>query len=537
MKNHITIEELKQMILYTAEQVIKKEAFLTQIDIAIGDGDHGKGMTLGFKEVLCELPRMQFSSAEEVFVAAGNILIDTMGGASGVLFGTMFISGTVRRQASLTMDLQDFAEIFRYSLDAIKQRGGAKVGDKTMVDALEPAVIALEKSVEEKESFCAGMKKAAKASASGVEYTKRVKARFGRAKYFGDKAIGHQDAGATSVWIIFQSMSDWIEEHFSRWEKYESKVITVTMNPCIDKTIDVESVERGKTHRLKRVQNDVSGKGINVSIALTHFKELTLCLGFNYSADARIVEKALDEQGVRHDFVKVDGGIRTNVKIFEKACGVMTEFNENGGCVGNGELQCLLEKIENYMEQANIIVLDGSVPEGVAKDIYGRIIKMANRRGVKAVLDANGELLEKGAEAGPYLMKPNINEFCDTYHLDGNDEKGILKKAKEIVDSGVSYLCISLGPEGAYLLNREKALYAEPLSVDIKGVQGAGDSMVAGFCLAINRGLSMEEMFAYGVAAATGSLQYSGTRICGYEDLEKLLPRVNIKTVNGWQEG
>ena len=532
MKNHITVEELKQMILYTAEQVIRNEPFLTKIDSAIGDGDHGKGMTLGFKEVLYELSRMQFVSAEEVFVAAGNILIDTMGGASGVLFGTMFISGTVRRQPSLTMDLQDFAEIFRYSLDAIKQRGGAKVGDKTMVDALEPAVIALEKCVEEKEGFCTGMKRAAQACAVGVEYTKRVKARFGRAKYFGEKAIGHQDAGATSVWIIFQSMADWIEEHFSQWEKYESKVVTITMNPCIDKTINVEKVERGQTHRLKLVQNDISGKGINVSIALTHFEELTVCLGFNYSADARIVEKALDEQGVRHDFVKVDGGIRTNVKIFEKEYGMMTEFNENGGCVGEEEQQVLLEKIENCLEQANIIVLDGSVPEGVSEDIYGRIIRMANRRGVKTVLDAVGKLLEKGADAVPYLMKPNVDEFCNTYHIDVNDGEGILKKAREIINRGVEYLCISFGQGGAYLLNHEKLLYAEPVDVEIKGVQGAGDSMVAGFCLAINRGLTMEEMFVYGVAAASGSLQYLGTRICEKEDLERLIPKVKIREVN-----
>ena len=531
MKNHITIEELRQMILYVPEQVMKNEALLTEIDSVIGDGDHGKGMTTGFKEVWQELSCMKFQSTEDVLVAVGNVLIDTMGGASGVLFGTMFISGTVRRPASLTMDLQDFAEIFRYSLNAIKKRGGAQIGDKTMVDALEPAVIALEKSVAERAGFCEGMKNAATAAAVGVEYTKNVKARFGRAKYFGDKAVGCQDAGATSVWIIFRAMSDWVEEYFSRWEKYESRVITVTMNPCIDKTINVERMERGKTHRLKRVQNNISGKGINVSIALTHFQELTLCLGFNYSADARIVEKALDDQGVRHDFVIVEGGIRTNVKIFENEYGVMTEFNENGGCVGSEEQERLMEKIESWMEQTNIIVLDGSVPGGVLPDIYEKIIRMANRRGVKTILDAAGHLLRQGVHAVPYLMKPNVNEFCDTYGIDAGDREAILRKAGEIVETGVNYVCISLGQEGAYLLSREKRLYAESVPVNIRGIQGAGDSMVAGFCLAINRGLPMEEMFAYGMAAAAGSLQYPGTEICSKEDLERLIPEVKIVTL------
>jgi len=528
MKNHITVEELKQMILYTAEQVIQNEDLLTKIDIAIGDGDHGKGMTLGFKEVLRELSRMRFYSAEEVFVAAGNALIDTMGGASGVLFGTMFISGTVRRPASMTLDLQDLAEIFRCSLNAIMQRGGARVGDKTMVDALEPAVRALEKSVAARDGFCEGLKKAAAAARDGMEYTKTMKARFGRAKYFGDKAIQHQDAGATSVWIIFQAMSDWVEDHFSKWEKYESKVLTVTMNPCIDRTINVDRFERGHTYRLGRVQNDISGKGINVSIALTHFGELTVCLGFNYSADARIVEKTLEDQGVHHDFVYVEGGVRTNVKIFENEYGIMTEFNENGGYVGSEEQERLFQKIESYMDQANIIVLDGSVPEGVSSDIYEKIIRMSNRRGIKTILDATGKLLSHGVNAIPYLMKPNLREFCETYGIEKGDRGRIVKKAREIAESGVEYVCISMGQEGAYLINRETLLYAEPIAVEVRGIQGAGDSMVAGFCKAINHGLPMREMFAYGVAAAAGSLQYPGTRICTLEDLEQLVQRVRI---------
>ena len=152
-------------------------------------------------------------------------------------------------------------------------------------------------------------------------------------------------------------------------EKDRPKVLTVTMNPCFDRTIYVDRVERGGTHRPAIVQNDVAGKGINVSITLTHFGELTVCLGFCYSADENVVKKALDDQGIPHDFVTVDGRTRTNIKIHEKKSGIMTEFNENGGCVGNEEQQLLLERIDSYLEQASVIVLDGSVPEGVSADI------------------------------------------------------------------------------------------------------------------------------------------------------------------------
>ena len=314
-------------------------------------------------------------------------------------------------------------------------------------------------------------------------------------------------------------------------ENDKRRVLTVTMNPCFDRTIHVDRVERGGTHRPESVQNDIGGKGINVSTALTHFGEKTICLGFCYSADRNIVDKALDDQGIPHDFVAVEGRTRTNIKIHEKKSGVMTEFNEKGNRVGSEKQQQLMKCIDGYLEQAGIIVLDGSVPEGVPTDMYERIIRMANRRGVKAILDASGELLAKGVRAVPYLIKPNISEFCETFGIDMEDEAKILEKARKITDSGVEYICISMGSRGAYLVSRETALYAEPMQVEVRGVQGAGDSMVAGFCLALNRGLSMKDMFAYGVAAASGSLSHPGTKLCTKEELEELLPQVVIREV------
>lgn len=206
-------EHVKQMFLYVAETIVKNEPYLTEIDMKIGDGDHGTGMELGFRAVIKQLPTVQTDSIESVFQELGRILLDTMGGASGVLFGTLFISGVIRRPPSADYHVADFAEVFRISLDAIMKRGRARVGDKTMVDALEPAVCALEKAAALELSVEEGFFMAAEAAKQGVEYTKQIRARFGRAKYYGDKAIGLQDAGATSVWLMFQAMYDWISKN------------------------------------------------------------------------------------------------------------------------------------------------------------------------------------------------------------------------------------------------------------------------------------------------------------------------------------
>lgn len=214
MINQMNAEQLREMFLFVAQRIVDSEEYLTEIDLKIGDGDHGIGMSVGFRGVIKELPRIEkFASAENVFKELGTILLDTMGGASGVLFGTMFISGIVKREEHDTIDMKGFAEIFRTSLNALQERGKAKIGDKTMVDAFEPAVIAMEEAAAKALSIKDGLRLAAKSAKEGMEYTKEVKARFGRAKYYGEKAIGLQDAGATSVWIIYQAMSDWADEH------------------------------------------------------------------------------------------------------------------------------------------------------------------------------------------------------------------------------------------------------------------------------------------------------------------------------------
>ena len=126
-----------------------------------------------------------------------------------MLFGTVFISGIVNYPEKKEFVLEDFANIYVKSLNALKKRGKAQVGDKTMIDALEPACLG-RKSLHE------GFAYAAAEAKRGMEYTKECKARFGRAKYYGEKAIGLQDAGATSVYLIFQAMSDWVNENISK---------------------------------------------------------------------------------------------------------------------------------------------------------------------------------------------------------------------------------------------------------------------------------------------------------------------------------
>lgn len=208
----LTGEDVRSLLLYTADRIIESKPMLTEIDAAIGDGDHGIGMARGMesvKKALDEHPEL--GRPYELFAMAGRSMLLSMGGASGVIFGSMFMAGAKGQEPVEALDTARFAAMFRRALEDIRLRGGADRGDKTMVDALAPAVEAMEAA--DGEGFGPMLEAAERAAAEGVEYTKSLTARFGRAKSLMERAVGFQDAGATSVWIIFRAMRDWVKIH------------------------------------------------------------------------------------------------------------------------------------------------------------------------------------------------------------------------------------------------------------------------------------------------------------------------------------
>lgn len=149
-------------------------------------------------------------NAYALFEAAGKAMLFSMGGASGVIFGSLYLAGSKDSEAKSVLQAEDLAKMERKSLANIQEKGGASVGDKTMVDALAPAVKALEENSGR--GLLEMLKAAEKAAEQGVEDTKKYQAKFGRAKSLMERAIGYQDAGATSVWLIFQGMREYVED-------------------------------------------------------------------------------------------------------------------------------------------------------------------------------------------------------------------------------------------------------------------------------------------------------------------------------------
>lgn len=205
-------EQLKGLIQAISERLSAHEAELNALDAALGDGDHGTGISTAFRHAAEGVASAQ-NPAEVLRLTAAS-LMNRMGGSSGALYGTLFLRASASLQDVITIDLAAFAALWEAGLEGVKARGKAAEGDKTMLDALVPAAAAFRAAPDLASAFEA----AAQAAREGAEKTKEMIAKHGRAKYTGERSLGHVDAGAASVALMFEAMRDYWQEFNSNSE-------------------------------------------------------------------------------------------------------------------------------------------------------------------------------------------------------------------------------------------------------------------------------------------------------------------------------
>jgi 1-phosphofructokinase len=309
-------------------------------------------------------------------------------------------------------------------------------------------------------------------------------------------------------------------------------VTTVTMNPCIDRMVTVDKFVYGGLNRIIDSRIDAAGKGNNVAVAFHQLGGTSFCTGINYTQGGQIITDFLDKVDVPHCFVDVEGEVRVNLKIFDLSKEVVTEVNEKGHPVSAEYLQKLLDKISIYAAKSEMMVFSGSIPQGVPVSIYKTLLGKAGKYNTKCILDAEGQLLLEGLQAKPYMIKPNLYELESALGMELTTHTEIVRAAREFVHRGVCIVGVSIGEDGAIIVDEKGAYYAPSIPVKVMGTAGAGDSMVAGFCLAVQEGVELSEVLRYGVAAATASVIREGTLLCTRSDFEDMLPRVEIRKIH-----
>ncbi len=308
-------------------------------------------------------------------------------------------------------------------------------------------------------------------------------------------------------------------------------ILAVTLNPCIDMTLFVRSLAIGGHNVAERARRDVSGKGINVNVALRNLGVPTKTVGFEFSHEGAPIADFLGQLGIPFSAVSVDASLRVNTKVFDADSAVMTEINCRGPQLSGPDVEAFLRIFEDSLPGTDILVVDGSVPPGIPPDIYRRMIEMARKKGVRTVLDASGKLLENGLLAKPDLVKPNKAELEALLRKRLDSLDAALAACRLLVERGIGSVCLSLGKEGALLVSGSGAWFSPGLDIRVQSFQGAGDSMVAGLCLAMLARQDGADLLRSGVAAAHGTLLREGTLMCTREAYDELYGRIPVSVL------
>ena len=291
-------------------------------------------------------------------------------------------------------------------------------------------------------------------------------------------------------------------------------IATVTANPCIDKTVTVEKFDLYAMNRVEVLRLDPSGKGINVSKVLKAFGTESICTGFDFSNGTSPLVADLEASGIGHDLITLPGELRLCTKIFDQSRKHTVEVNERGERITEADGLRLIEKIQEVAKRCAFLTLSGRLPRGLSTDFYAKCVAAVKAVAprCRVVVDCEGELLLQALAQAPYFIKPNVHEFEKTFACSIGNVSELDEKVQALFRRyGVEMICVSLGGEGAYLATREEAYHAMPAKVEVRSLQGAGDAMVAGLCIALEKGLPLADVLRYGVAASGATIATNGT--------------------------
>lgn len=306
-------------------------------------------------------------------------------------------------------------------------------------------------------------------------------------------------------------------------------ITSICMNPSFDKTVEVDTLELGEVNRIRTSRTDMGGKGINVAVVAKRLGLNCRCIGVMGEDGSARLQSMLEREGMEHAFLTVPGSVRTNTKIVSRDGKGVTELNEPGAAMDTAQLQAFFSMAREKASDSRYAVLTGSLPPGCPAGTYRDLMRAME--GVNCILDVGGKELELGAEAHPFLIKPNLSELEATLGLELRTLRSIRDAALIFLRKGVQHVVVSMGSMGAMYVSKEKTLFAPALRVEAKSTVGAGDAMVGGLLKGLEMEGDMAHAFRYGVAAGAASVMTEGTQLIVPEDFDNLLGQVKVQEV------
>ncbi len=306
-------------------------------------------------------------------------------------------------------------------------------------------------------------------------------------------------------------------------------VVTLTLNPSVDKSANVHQVLAEHKLRCEPPLFEPGGGGINVARAICKLggeaNAIYLAGGFS----GKLLEDLLNKEELNQHPITIEGWTRENLTVFEQISEQQYRFGMPGPMVNQEEWQTCLDQLKS--QSHDFLVVSGSLPPGISEDIFVELTKLSKTMNSKLVVDTSGKAFQSALKAGVYLSKPNLRELSAWIDQPIRDEVHLTKVVKDIIDQGLSEIVlVSLGAGGALCASAEQTIRLNAPTVPIQSKVGAGDSMVAGMVLGLACSQSLEEAARLGVASGSAAVMTAGSELCRAEDVDQLYPQIAISS-------
>lgn len=298
-------------------------------------------------------------------------------------------------------------------------------------------------------------------------------------------------------------------------------ILTVTLNPCVDKSSNVQRIKPDSKLRCTELVNEPGGGGINVSKALKKLGAVSMALFPAGGNNGNMLCSLLDAEGIPFHAVDTQVETRENWIVNEIEKNDQYRFTFPGRQVQETTIHTLVDHIRSFAP--TYVVASGSLPPGLPDYFYGLIVKNATAVGARCIVDTSGPALEALRGKGTYLIKPNISELCKLLQVDKLADDEVSTAAQQIITDGYAEMvAVSMGPQGAWLITKNEKHFAAAPQVEKRSTVGAGDSMVAGITYMLQQNCSLQQAIAFGVACGSAATMNEGTQLFKKEDAEKL---------------
>lgn len=305
------------------------------------------------------------------------------------------------------------------------------------------------------------------------------------------------------------------------------KIITLTVNPAIDKSTTVKGIKPNSKLRCEPPIFEAGGGGINVAKVLQKLGQDSLCLYLAGGHTGAYFKKLVTETGLLQECIPIKGMTRENLAVTDISCHQQFRFGMPGPEVTKEECENTLQRLAILLTEGSFLVASGSLSPGMPLDFYADVAKLAQTKKAKLVLDTSGEALYIAAQAGAYLLKPNLGELsrlCGVDEISFSDLKPLAQKF--IKNNPCEIMVVSLGAQGALLITEDYHEHINAPVVYQNSTIGAGDSMVAGMVFALVHNKTVSETAKFGVACGTAATMTPGSQLCTIEDANKLYQHI-----------